>query len=312
MAHLPADTTHADDDETDIDAFLKAVCPTGQKLMGQDCVTVGVGAGSAKVEPADDVTEDDDDLSAVHEMFDQFTKRGAHKTILPPIGDRAAAIEAVMAYFPNAKHEYVARYVDRGSREWLERVLACSGRIHTAIGMYFEHYEITNEMFTERTKMKDFGVRAPKAWGFRFTSRRVIDPRGRSVDLFEMAPEQFNSRVKGRRQLPVLEERALFERHAYRCNWCRMAFSKDGLSPDHRLPHHLFGEADYGARGLDALQALCVTHNNEKNSACRRCRNFKLDAAADASVCMTCQWASPENFTHVAMQPVASKSGGGA
>ena len=283
-----------EDDLADFLALLPGVHPSIRTLapdlrVAADAVSISDRKGAPA---ADDDGDDPCDFLAA------FLRAEVPRP--PPITDRDAAVTAICTAFPDANPKHVSTYVARASQEWLERVLSFNlpQRVRAVLGLFFKEYQFTNETWTRTTGQADFAVRSAKEWGFRYDDRPVKNERGRSVKLFEMMPEQFNPHVNGRRSISGLVQGELSTRYNHRCGHCHDTTSK--LSPDHRLPHHLFGDRDYEIRGIDALQPLCMKCNNEKNSACRACPNFALDREASADVCRACRWASPEKFTHTA------------
>jgi len=71
------------------------------------------------------------------------------------------------------------------------------------------------------------------------------------------------------------------------------------LQIDHRVPFEVDGEPDLAPENF---MLLCGSANRAKSWACEHCQNwieFK-----DKSICLSCYWAYPENYLHVAMRQV--------
>lgn len=47
---------------------------------------------------------------------------------------------------------------------------------------------------------------------------------------------------------------------------------------------------------------LCGSANRAKSWSCEHCENWK--SLKDKSICLSCYWAYPENYTHIAMRQV--------
>jgi hypothetical protein len=71
------------------------------------------------------------------------------------------------------------------------------------------------------------------------------------------------------------------------------------LQIDHRVPFEVDGETDLAPENF---MLLCGSANRVKSWACEHCQNwieFK-----DKSICLSCYWAYPENYLHIAMRQV--------
>jgi hypothetical protein len=47
---------------------------------------------------------------------------------------------------------------------------------------------------------------------------------------------------------------------------------------------------------------LCASANRAKSWSCEHCENW--NRIKDKSICLSCYWAYPENYTHIAMRQV--------
>jgi hypothetical protein len=66
------------------------------------------------------------------------------------------------------------------------------------------------------------------------------------------------------------------------------------------VPYEVAGENDQ----LEAedFMLLCGSANRAKSWSCEHCENWK--GAKDKRVCLSCYWAYPENYQHVAMRQI--------
>jgi hypothetical protein len=74
---------------------------------------------------------------------------------------------------------------------------------------------------------------------------------------------------------------------------------KRELQIDHRVPFEVDGEPELEA---ESFMLLCGSANRAKSWSCEHCENWKT--IKDKSSCLSCYWAYPESYTHVAMQQV--------
>lgn len=80
---------------------------------------------------------------------------------------------------------------------------------------------------------------------------------------------------------------------------CEVCGALPPLQIDHRIPFEIGGERF--PHQAEDFMPLCPSCNRSKSWACEHCPNR---AVKDISVCSTCMWASPKNYTHVATQQV--------
>jgi len=75
------------------------------------------------------------------------------------------------------------------------------------------------------------------------------------------------------------------------------------LQIDHRIPYQIAGD-DVSKKKLDVedFMLLSSTSNRAKSWSCEHCENWIKDH--DYTVCHSCYWAFPENYSHVAMREI--------
>jgi hypothetical protein len=71
------------------------------------------------------------------------------------------------------------------------------------------------------------------------------------------------------------------------------------LQIDHRIPFEVDGEPELEPGNF---MLLCGSANRAKSWSCEHCQNW--DSLKDKSICLSCYWAYPENYNHIAMQQV--------
>jgi hypothetical protein len=75
--------------------------------------------------------------------------------------------------------------------------------------------------------------------------------------------------------------------------------SEGELQIDHRVPFEVDGEP---ALEPENFMLLCGSANRAKSWSCEHCENW--NSIKDKSVCLSCYWAYPENYVHIAMRQV--------
>lgn len=107
------------------------------------------------------------------------------------------------------------------------------------------------------------------------------------------------SNFGGRAALPKKLERELYAHYGSKCNMDSYEHGARALQADHRVPYIVAG--DPMEFRLQDWQLLCGSHQRQKSFECENCPNLE---ARQADVCLTCFWASPESYEHVATRPI--------
>lgn len=74
------------------------------------------------------------------------------------------------------------------------------------------------------------------------------------------------------------------------------------LQIDHRMPYSLAGDVDLKHINTDQYMLLSGSANRAKSWSCEHCKNWNEYKSEE--ICRTCYWAYPENYNHIAMEPV--------
>lgn len=107
------------------------------------------------------------------------------------------------------------------------------------------------------------------------------------------------SRTSGRTGLSRQIKDALVERYGCRCFIYLEEVDKSELQIDHRVPFEVGGEPPLEP---DNFMLLCGSANRAKSWSCEHCENW--NDTKDRSICLSCYWAYPESYEHVAMKQV--------
>ncbi len=105
--------------------------------------------------------------------------------------------------------------------------------------------------------------------------------------------------MQGRRTFPRKLKQHLYEAQEGRCAICGAHFEARYLQVDHRTPYEITGEA--ADNDPARFMLLCSACNRAKSWSCEHCSNWKTQ---DAERCTVCYWAAPQQYEHIALQPV--------
>jgi hypothetical protein len=128
---------------------------------------------------------------------------------------------------------------------------------------------------------------------------RVTGTDGRRIAAYkfgDISKARF-SRLSGRTGLSKQLKDDLIKRYGCKCFIYLEKVDKRELQIDHRVPFEVDGEPELES---ESFMLLCSSANRAKSWSCEHCENWK--SIKDKSICLSCYWAYPENYTHVAMQ----------
>lgn len=107
------------------------------------------------------------------------------------------------------------------------------------------------------------------------------------------------SRLSGRTGLSKQIKDELIQRYGCKCFIYLEQVDKRELQIDHRIPFEVDGEPDLATENF---MLLCGSANRAKSWSCEHCQNWSN--FRDKSICLSCYWAFPENYEHIAMRQV--------
>jgi hypothetical protein len=146
-------------------------------------------------------------------------------------------------------------------------------------------------------------IRDVKDYGIPIVMHRVTGSDGRKIAAYkfgEFTPDLMR-RISGRHALSKKLKEELIAIHGAKCSIYNEPMSADELQIDHRVPFEVGG--DYVAEDEpEYYQLLSPSANRLKSWACEKCDNW--NNRKDSSICLTCYWAYPENYEHIAMTPI--------
>ncbi|MEH2069675.1 MAG: HNH endonuclease [Nostoc sp.] len=130
---------------------------------------------------------------------------------------------------------------------------------------------------------------------------RVTGSDGRKIAAYRfgnLAKTRF-SRLSGRTGLSKQIKNELITRYGCKCFIYLEEVDERELQIDHRVTFEVDGEP-----GLkpDNFMLLCSSANRAKSWSCEHCQNW--GSIKDKSICLSCYWAYPESYTHIAVRQV--------
>ncbi|WP_414566398.1 MULTISPECIES: HNH endonuclease [unclassified Anabaena] len=130
---------------------------------------------------------------------------------------------------------------------------------------------------------------------------RVTGTDGRKIAAYKFgdtAKARF-SRLAGRTGLSKQLKDELIKKYGCKCFIYLEKVDKRELQIDHRVPFEVDGEPELETENF---MLLCGSANRAKSWSCEHCQNW--NSIKDKSICLSCYWAYPENYTHIAMKQI--------
>lgn len=176
-------------------------------------------------------------------------------------------------------------------------------RPRTVIQHILEHGYITSEELKDKYGYNHppRAVRDVRELGIPIVTYRVTGEDGRKIAAYKFGdPKETNTLAKtaGRTVLSKALKRALIDKYGAKCFVYLETMDPSVLQVDHRVPYEIGG--DHDEQDIDYYMLLSPSANRAKSWTCEHCVNWDKK---DASFCMRCFWAHPENYDHVAGKP---------
>ncbi len=180
-------------------------------------------------------------------------------------------------------------------------------RPKTAIDHIIKHGHITTEELQEvygydhpprvAGDVRDEGIPLET---FKLVSSRT----GRKIAAYRFGdPADIKAgRIGGRTAFSKAFKAALVERYGEFDTLTSQPVAARYLQIDHRVPYQVVGDADHDEKNLDAYMLLDASSQRAKSWSCEHCENWTR--IHDEAICRRCYWASPENYTHAAMNEI--------
>ena len=145
--------------------------------------------------------------------------------------------------------------------------------------------------------IRDAGIPVITGSGTSRTGKRMaVYTLGSTADIQE-------GRVGGRSALPKKFKVALLARYGSHDCITGAKLDQRVLQIDHRIPYRIAGDAGLADHDVEAFMLLDASSQRAKSWSCEQCPNMAPDRR-DPVVCLTCFWAYPENYSHIATQKI--------
>ncbi len=191
-------------------------------------------------------------------------------------------------------------------KEFLELCRSVTAkRARTVIDHILKHGQIS----TEELKTK-YGYNHPpraardvKEHGIPLERVTVVGSDGRKIAAYRFAdPSKVKfRRLAGRTGLSKQIKQALIQKYGCRCFIYMEELPEAQLQIDHRVPYEVAG--DTGSQpSPDDFMLLSGSANCAKSWSCEHCENWQNRKKRE--ICLSCYWAYPEEYAHIAMLPV--------
>lgn len=181
-------------------------------------------------------------------------------------------------------------------------------RAKVVINHILKHGRITTEELE-----KDYGYSHPpraardvREAGVPLKTIRVKSSDGkRNIAAYQFG--DFSSarydRLKGRQSWPKNFKKKLIDKYGNKCLISGAALEARSLQIDHRVPYEIEGDINEKSKlNIDDYMLLSGSSNRAKSWSCEHCKNWLK--IRDKSICETCYWAYPEDYTHIAMEEI--------
>lgn len=175
-------------------------------------------------------------------------------------------------------------------------------RPKTVLDHILEHGSITTDELKELYGY-DHPPRAARdvrEQGIPLKTTNVTSADGRRMARYTLDLDAVADAAKagGRRAFPKELKAMLVQRDGERCALCGTPFPARALQIDHRVPYEVAG--DVAELDPADFMLVCGSCNRAKSWSCEHCDNWL--EIKQAALCADCLWASPQSYTHIALE----------
>jgi hypothetical protein len=179
-------------------------------------------------------------------------------------------------------------------------------RPKTVIDHILEYGFITTEELKEKYGYNHppRAVRDVREHGIEIETFRVTGSDGRKIAAYRFGAVKVKRFTKksGRTGLSKKIKDSLVEIYGCKCFIYLEEIDERELQIDHRVPYEVGGDGDGVELNPDDFMLLSGSANRAKSWSCEHCDNWKN--TKDRTICLTCYWAFPENYSHIAMRQI--------
>lgn len=175
-------------------------------------------------------------------------------------------------------------------------------RPRTVIQHLLKHGQITTEELKNRYGYSHppRAARDVKELGIPLERVSANGTDGRKIAAYRFA-DPATSRIRkfgGRTGLSKKIKDALISKYGCRCFIYLEPIPEAALQLDHRVPYEVGGES--ATLSPNDFMLLSSSANRAKSWSCEHCENWRN--LKQRELCLSCYWAYPENYTHVALK----------
>jgi hypothetical protein len=147
-------------------------------------------------------------------------------------------------------------------------------------------------------------VRDVREHGIPLETYRVTGSDGRKIAAYrfgDVTRKRF-SKLSGRTGLSKKIKEYLIEKYGCKCFIYLEDMNESELQIDHRIPYEVGGDGKNVELNPDDFMLLSGSANRAKSWSCEHCENWQ--ALKKKETCVSCYWAYPQDYAHVAMRQV--------
>jgi hypothetical protein len=192
------------------------------------------------------------------------------------------------------------------SQEFLDLLKSVTAkRPKTVIDHILKHGFVTTEDLKDKYGYNHppRAVRDVKEYGIPIEMHRVEGSDGKKIAAYKFG--EFNSeaisKISGRTALSKKIKEELIALHGAKCFIYNETMDEDSLQIDHRVPFEVGGDF-VGEQEAEHYMLLSPSANRLKSWSCEKCNNWNNEK--NAEICLSCYWAYPENYSHIATKPI--------
>lgn len=147
-------------------------------------------------------------------------------------------------------------------------------------------------------------VRDVRELGIPIETLRVAGSDGRQIAAYRFGniTAALFRKLIGRTALSKKMKDSLIEKYGCKCFLYLEEMDESDLQIDHLIPFEAGGDVNTNVLDPDDFMLLCRSANRAKSWSCEHCENW--NSIKDRAVCLTCYWAHPENYSHMAMRQI--------
>mgnify|MGYP001224289167 CR=1 FL=1 len=195
--------------------------------------------------------------------------------------------------------------MDDFPQEFLEIIRQIKGkRSQIVVQHILEHGFITTEELESvyGYKHPPRAIRDVREQGIPIETFRVKNSQNRDIAAYRFGDIQTvnKTRIGGRKFFKKITKQTLIAKNGLKCAICNQPYPEQFLQIDHKVPYEVAGDLEESS--LDALTLVCASCNRSKSWVCEHCDNWLNQQ--NESICLDCFWATPQNYSHIAMKQI--------